>query len=96
MGADNWCVCPKCLAKHVASRDNAIRLARNSYGNVDPPEYERLTREASGIPEEPEESLREDYAIGVDKDGEFDVSYSCSCNACGFRFHFKHKEKLKL
>jgi hypothetical protein len=39
-------------------------------------------------------TLREDYEIGVNDTGEFEIVYSCRCNTCGFVFTFKHKQQL--
>lgn len=39
-------------------------------------------------------SLREDYELGIVK-GEFYVFYKGQCD-CGFSFKFNHKEKIKL
>lgn len=48
------------------------------------------------VPRDFSECLREDWDVGVDKNGEFFVSYSCVCNDCRFKFEFSHEEKLEL
>jgi len=41
-------------------------------------------------------TLREDYKIWTDEDGEFLVGYTCKCSSCGLSHEFEHKEQLKL
>ena len=41
-------------------------------------------------------TLREDYDIGIDEDGEFEISYWASCEECKFQFKFDHKQKVPL
>jgi len=43
-----------------------------------------------------EDSLREDYEIGMDTDGIFYVRYTGACNSCDFKFSYKHDEKVKV
>jgi hypothetical protein len=35
------------------------------------------------------ENLREDYEIGIDRDGKFYVSYAGSCDVCGFSYAYE-------
>ena len=81
MSADNWTKCPRCYKK---AEDKAALV----YGKVSREEYERIRR---AVPEDgPEETLREDYEIGI-YDGMFEVTYSGYCAECGFEFNFEHK-----
>lgn len=41
-----------------------------------------------------DDTLREDYEIGVSSKGEFFVDYGASCGVCGFVFSHSHKEPL--
>lgn len=43
-----------------------------------------------------EDTLREDYEIGVDLRGEFEVRYRCCCGKCGFEFKFRHDEQVTI
>ena len=91
MSADNWTICPRCKKTHEAERDARIIEAAEKYGKVSADEWVKLNDLASK--EEPlEESLREDYGIGIDSDGHFEVSYRCSCK-CGFRFAYKFSQE---
>lgn len=92
MSADNWGRCPKCLAKLVEDREKAVAAAKAKYGKVPEDEYMAAITKANAIPEKlKEETLREDYEIGTDEDGEFSVSYHCSCRVCNFDFRFAEK-----
>ena len=90
MSADNWAICPQCKASKLAVRDENKRKAEESYGKVDAAEYLRLLQ-VSSIAVKVEETMREDYEIGVDDEGVFHIGYYASCN-CGFKFEYKHTE----
>ena len=95
MSADNWAICPKCKLKSEKEYTEQLAYAKSQYGVISSDEYRELIIEA----EKPvifEESMREDYEIGVESDGEFSVSYSCCCQTCGFLFKFKHEEKVEI
>jgi len=69
--------------------------AEDSYGKIPAAEYAKMMAEANEE-HEPEETMREDYEIGVDELGEFEAYYRCSCERCGFEFRFTHKEDAKV
>jgi hypothetical protein len=89
MSADNWTVCPVCFRNAVRKRSEAIVSARKSYGKVTAEKFIDRLAAAEALAEEPEASLREDYELGTNQDGEFSVSYACSCRECGFQYQFK-------
>jgi Fe-S cluster biogenesis protein NfuA len=43
-----------------------------------------------------ENSLREDYEIGIEENGYFYVEYAGKCDDCGFSFHFELQERVEL
>jgi hypothetical protein len=51
-------------------------------------------KEAEAPQPEVKRTLREDYELGTEEDGEFYVTYRCSCNVCGYAAKFEHKEVL--
>lgn len=94
MSADNWTICPRCSEKEEA-RVKQLRLkAGESYGKVTPDEYLKLLEEANK-PVKCEDTLREDYDIGVHK-GVFTVSYRCSCEVCGLSYNFDFEKKVPV
>ncbi len=94
MSADNWAICPIC--KKENDKINAARIMEvgKKYGVVPAAEYVKLAKEIIK-PIEIENSMREDYDIGTDDDGVFEVSYSCFCTVCEFKRSFKHTCKSK-
>lgn len=94
MSADNWAICPKCNAANIADKEKAQIEAGAAYGKVAPAEYRKMM-EAAYAPIETETTLREDYEIGVNRNGEFSVNYGCSCSVCNFAFSYKHSEVVK-
>lgn len=95
MSANNWTYCPQCIRNGVIKTEAARRKAAASYGKVSADEYAGLLADADNE-ERIQETMREDYELGVDRGGEFEICYSCSCDKCGFRFTFKHKEDAKV
>jgi len=93
MSADNWAICPKCKKEHKVKREEALKQARALYGRIPLEQYEKQLQDALNIPIEIDESLREDYEIGVTRGGKFYVDYGCMCE-CGFKFSFKHEEVI--
>ncbi len=91
MSAKNWRLCPACAAGAASHREKMISRAKGQYGIATPEEYQALITEAEK-PVELEETLREDYQIGMGLDREFYVTYRCSCESCGFSYSFKREE----
>lgn len=87
MGADHWAICPKCNAANLAAKEKQQLDAGAAYGKVTRAEYLKML-ETANAPVETKETLREDYEIGVDKNGVFEVAYGCSCSECNFKFHY--------
>ena len=93
MSANNWSVCPKCKQVAEAGKAARIKKASASYGQVSPEEYAALLEQAQ-VPTKLGETLREDYEIGIRKDGTFFVSYGASCEICGFDFQFDEQRQV--
>ncbi len=98
MSADNWTTCPKCAQIKTRESETALAKAKKMYGKVPADEYLKLVKDAetlSPAKQSAEETLREDYEIGV-RDGVFIVSFGCSCFVCNFEFNYHFKEALKV
>lgn len=95
MSADNWGICPKCKKANEEADKKRILALGEKYGKVPADEYIRLAKEANK-PTHLENTLREDYEIYTNEDGDFYVSYSCFCSVCGYKYNFKHEEQLKI
>jgi len=87
MGADNWGICPKCKKGREKYIAGLRKKADEQYGKIKPEEYLELLDHAK---EELGSTLREDYEILTDEDGEFYIKYSCNCSVCGFDYEFEH------
>lgn len=96
MSADNWSICPKCRKQKKAEADKQMTAAKASYGKVSADEYERKMKAARELIDlDLEDTLREDWELGIDDDGEVSINYRASCEVCDFEYTFKHEEKLK-
>lgn len=87
MSATNWDFCPQCKQLAAAAEAERVKKAEQSYGKVSSAKYLQLLAEASE-PIEADETLREDYQIGVDDDCKFYVHYKASCEHCEFHLDF--------
>lgn len=94
MSADNWRECPKCNKKLLLSKEAEQKKADDSYGKVTRGEYLDLVALAKK-PIKLEQTLREDYHIFVNLEGEFIVSYECHCQDCGFSFSYSDRKTVK-
>lgn len=95
MSANNWRICPQCKAKALAEWEARKQAARKAYGKVPSEKYEQMTAAARDEPEL-EDSLREDYQIGITEKDEFYVIYRGSCQVCSFEHRFRHKQQLSI
>jgi hypothetical protein len=68
----------------------------DAYGNIPMLEYERRKAIADGNEELSHETMREDYELGVDDGGWFEMRFSCYCTKCGLDFSFVHSEQIDL
>lgn len=97
MSADNWCVCPKCKVNVAKKKAETLRKAQETYGKVPAEEYERMIASARiGVKKNDNDTLREDYELGMREDGTFWVSYYASCQKCEFKYQFKDEHKVDL
>lgn len=98
MGADRWSHCPNCNAVAIKKAAAARTRALESYGKVPLEKYLKLDKEANELrvaSEESEETLREDWEIGI-FGTEFSMSYSASCAVCQWEYQHRHKEEIKV
>lgn len=84
MSADNWAICPKC--KKALKKE-----PKTAYGEATEAEYLESIKERD---DQLFYSLREDYTLGINEEGEFSVYYGAHCEVCGFKYEFSHKENL--
>lgn len=92
MSADNWSICPKCRKNAVIEKEKQAAEVISSYGKIPREKWLEL-KCAADTQLDLDQTLREDYEIGIDENGEFFVDYYASCN-CGFKFSFTEKRAL--
>lgn len=91
MGADHWAICPVCRVIAIKAREKRYIKADAAYGKKPQTEYIALLAEAEK-PIKLEQTLREDYGLGIGIDGKFGLSYRAHCTTCLFAFEYKHEE----
>lgn len=93
MGADNWAICPACKSKAIKAKEKERAKAAEAYGKIPSDEWQ-VKSTAAWKDIELKETLREDYEIGVDECGEFNVSYRSGCSICDFRFDYEETKQV--
>ena len=98
MSADNWGMCPRCFIKAKAVKEKEKAELDSIYGKVT---SERYLRALSAFDKKYPDSLvlidgtfREDYEIGIDRDGEFYINYRAKCSICNFSFEYKFQQHV--
>ena len=91
MSANNWTDCPKCREASRIAKDLALQLATEAHGKVPVGECEKMLTDtvAMGFVSN---SLREDYSLGLSREGKFEVRYRAYCATCGFEYTFHEEE----
>lgn len=95
MSADNWAECPQCKRWEELDFADAEVELKNSYGKVSAEEY-LAKRDEVYAEKDSESTLREDWELGTDEDGEFYVIYRCHCDICKFKFEYKYDHKIPI
>lgn len=88
-------VCPKCCDDLVDRKNKLEQRCVNEYGMIPKEEYMELV-EQSRIAIEGQHSLLENYEIGTEQNGKFNIRYKCTCLSCGYFFTFEHTEQAKI
>ncbi len=94
MSADNWAICPKCKRLDDEKRRSFAKQIKEAYGTLPENEYLEMIGQLND-PARLEETLREDYEIGILNDY-FYVSYGAHCDKCGFKHSFNHKNTITM
>lgn len=93
MSANNWTTCPKCKRKKEDAAERLRKKALAAYGTVSAGQYADMLGMARDAKEVPlQNSMREDYELGVDSEGRFSIAYRANCTACGFIFDYDRTE----
>jgi hypothetical protein len=99
MSADNWTICPQCKKNAENNITKLQEKLKSSYGKISQTEYSNLLDSLKiewETIDELEHTLREDWDLNMNDDGEVYIKYSCSCTECGFNYEFLHTENVEL
>ena len=96
MSADRWTTCPRCLKEAIADYRQRESELREKYGVVPIDEYVLCQKQLGECPTSTslKNTLREDWEIGTDEDGEFYVRYTANCQTCSFRYEYTYGEDV--
>ncbi len=96
MSADNWAVCPNCRRNAESKYIQEEVLLEENYGKIPATEYAKLLTQHQANSVQKilgDNTLREDYRIGIDKNGVFTVGYISCCDKCGLTWKYNHSEQ---
>lgn len=106
MSADRWTICPKCwtdterdevdteTAQAALEADIAAFTAK--YGEQRGGEYRKIML-STLEPMKPEDTMREDWGLGIvspDAGGVFYLKYKAECTKCGWKYEKRIQEKV--
>ena len=89
MSADNWAVCPRCVARAKKAEAKALAKVTGSYGKIPVAEFDAARAAIKPVRDEDYRTFREDYEISGASDGVVTVDYSGHCSTCGLGLNFK-------
>ena len=98
MSADRWSNCPRCFdinLKEIERLEQIIRDYENGSGRPTDEEEDAYNKAESRL-QQFSDTMRQDWDIDLDDDGEFSIDYRASCSVCGFSFKHKHTEKAAI
>lgn len=98
MSASNWKDCPRCADVNRAAEAQRNADIAAAYGTVSEADYRDMV-ESPFRPPRPDNSLREDWDVGMwmRPRPHFEVSYGAACQTtgCGFTFTFHERQEVK-
>ena len=96
MSADNWAICPSCLAKAEADKSALEAEVASAYGKVPVEAFDAL-RERANVPINREKlrTFREDYEFWIDGTT-VRVSYKGGCHVCGSGLNFADGRRINI
>ena len=104
MSANDWNFCPKCKVNFDNKLQQLSIELEDLYGKVPREQYmevfENTEVERASIKKlitnEDYKTLRLDYTVSVNEDGEFKITFTAVCDRCGLIHKHNHKEQINL
>lgn len=96
MSADNWAVCPRCLARAREAEAEQLAAVMASYGKVPVEEFDQARAAIKPVNPEDFRTFREDYEITGADECVVKVSYGGGCGKCGLGLRFTDEHPLPL
>lgn len=94
MSADNWAVCPNCVAKARKAAEEQRAAAMENYGKIPAAEFQTALATVKDVNPQDFCTFREDYEIYGAEDGEVTVNYGGSCETCGTHLEFTDRHAI--
>ena len=96
MGASNWAICPRCLARAREAEARLLAEVMARYGKVPLAEFDQARAAIKPVDQEDFRTFREDYEISGVPTGTVTVSYGGRCEACGLELTFTDDHPLPM
>lgn len=94
MSADNWAVCPRCVARAKKAEADKLATVMASYGKIPVAEFDAARAAIKPVRDEDFRTFREDYEISGARDGVVTVDYSGHCSTCGLGLDFTDERSI--
>ncbi len=94
MSADNWAVCPRCLAEALTEYRAELDCVGALYGEVPVEEFDTARAALTPPNRDDFQTFREDYEFYGAEQGEVTASYSGHCSKCGLGLDFKESRRF--
>jgi len=94
MSADNWAVCPRCVAHAKKTEAKQLAKVMATYGKVPVADFDAARAAIKPVEKEVYRTFREDYEIYGASDGAVVVDYAGHCSKCGLGLSFKDQRPI--
>lgn len=93
MSADNWAICPRCVARAQKANLESQQGFSEIAAKLTPDQLKLVQTAVRPVNEEDFREFREDYEIYI-ADGKVKVSYSGHCQTCKLGLDFDHEVEI--
>jgi hypothetical protein len=94
VSANNWAVCPRCIARARKRESDQLAKVMASYGKIPVEQFDHARKSIEPVEESDYRTFREDYEFYGAETGTIEVSYSGHCGACGLGLDFQQHHEI--
>lgn len=95
MGASNYAICMRCVARAREAEAAQLALLMADYGKIPIAEFDAARAAVKPVREQEFTTFREDYEIYGASDGTVIVDYYGGCGKCGLKLSFRDEHPIE-